>query len=120
MESYLTSVLGQKELIRSKLENPLGVADRVIADTLVNLERRTDALEADVRILEMIDENMNVFKKDIERDVQYYRQHVKLLVTQVRDGQLINNQTDDHVSTNSNYHNDDCILSISTYTSLSA
>ena len=91
LESYLTSMLGQKELIRSKLENPLGVADRVIADTLVNLERRTDILEADVRILEMIEENMNVFKKDIERDVQYYRQHVKLLVTQVHDGQQYNN-----------------------------
>ena len=31
----------------------------------------------------MIDDNMAVFKTDIERDVLYYRQHVKLLVAQI-------------------------------------
>ena len=83
LETYLTNVLGQKALIQSKLENPLGVADRVIGETLASLEHRVGVLEADLRVLEMIDDNMGVFKKDIERDVLYYRQHVKLLVSQI-------------------------------------
>ena len=53
LEQYLSNVLGQKELIRSKLENPLGVADRVIADTVVSLDARLAGLDADLRVLGM-------------------------------------------------------------------
>ena len=51
LEQYLSNVLGQKELIRSKLENPLGVADRVIADTVASLDQRLVGLDADLRVL---------------------------------------------------------------------
>jgi IS1 family transposase len=40
-------------------------------------------LDADVKVLEMIEENMVAFRKDIERDVTFYRQHVTMLLNQM-------------------------------------
>ena len=37
IEKYLRDLLGQEELIRGKLENVLGVADRIVADGLLRL-----------------------------------------------------------------------------------
>ena len=38
-------ISGREELIKSKLENPLVVADRVINDAVVQLEARSVVLE---------------------------------------------------------------------------
>lgn len=61
LERYLLKVLGKDEIIHNKLLNPLNVADRVIRacdETIVN---RKNMLDGDNRVLEFIDENMDVF-----------------------------------------------------------
>lgn len=84
VEEHLKEVLGHDELIRSKLENPLTVADRVIADALHVLEKRRDVLHGDKRVLEMIDESMELFKADLIRDATYHKRNVENVLLQMR------------------------------------
>jgi hypothetical protein len=85
LEKYLMSVLGQEQLIKSKLKNPLGVADRIITDSITNLENRQHVLEGDFRVLEMIEENMVAYKNDMEREIKLFRINIKTLLQQVSD-----------------------------------
>lgn len=85
IEDYFRAELGKESLIKNKLENPLVVADRIIADALVVLEKRSAILESDLRVVEMIDENMAAFDEDLERDVRYYRQHIQSVLQRVVD-----------------------------------
>eukprot|EP01041_Mallomonas_annulata_P004479 gene4479-8914_t len=72
LEKHLQNLLGQDELILGKLENVVGVADRMTADVLTKLEERKHLLESDVKILELIDDTMNLFTNDLQRDIQNY------------------------------------------------
>lgn len=85
LEKYLMSVLGQEQLIKSKLKNPLGVADRIISDSIANLESRQHVLEGDFRVLEMIEDNMIAYKSDMEREIKLFRINIKTLLQQVSD-----------------------------------
>jgi DNA-directed RNA polymerase beta subunit len=83
VEDYFGKVLGAEELIKSKLENPLLVADRVIVSALSTLQERQATLEADERTIDMIDETMLVYNNDLERDLRYYKEHIQKLFTQL-------------------------------------
>ena len=83
LEKYLMSVLNQEDIIKCKLKNPLGVADRIISDSLISLDIRKKSLESDFRILEMIEENMEIYKFDIEREIALFRANVKELFSQI-------------------------------------
>jgi hypothetical protein len=61
LERYLLKVLGREEIIHNKLLNPLNIADRVIRACDETLHERKNMLEGDNRVLEFIDENMEVF-----------------------------------------------------------
>ena len=85
LESYLQSVLGSilcmchsfnyslihcfihsqgsEELIRTKLENILQVSNTIIADCLHSISTRGEALQSDIRGLEMVQETMNQFNQ---------------------------------------------------------
>lgn len=83
VEEYLKSVLGQDDLIKQKLENPLVVSDRLLTDAVKLLEQRSIIIESDLRILEMIDENMVIFMKDMDRDLRYFKQHIETITQQM-------------------------------------
>lgn len=61
LERYLLKVLGKEEIIHNKLLNPLNIADRVIQTCDETLLARKHMLDGDNRVLEFIDENMDVF-----------------------------------------------------------
>ena len=61
LERYLLKVLGKREIIQNKLLNPLNVADRIIKSCEETLYNRKHMLDGDNRVLEFIDENMEVF-----------------------------------------------------------
>ncbi len=84
LESYLQSVLGSiiyiyiyllllhplifpatgsEELIRTKLDNILQVSNTIIADCLSSISTRGEALQSDIRGLEMVQETMNQFNQ---------------------------------------------------------
>lgn len=82
-EKYLTSVLGQDQLIQCKLNNPLGVADRIITTSINETEKRKNILEGDFRILEMIEENFGAHKKDMDSELNLLRSNIKNLLMQM-------------------------------------
>ena len=82
VENHMRGVLGRQDLVTSKLEGPLGVADRIIAECLQIVHERSAALDSDRRTLEMIDESMGVFASDLRRDVKYFRQSAEALLLQ--------------------------------------
>jgi hypothetical protein len=83
-ETHLRNVLSADALIRRKLETPLYVADRVTSTAMGHLEERLDVLEADLKVLELIDENMLLFQEDLKRDVTHYRSRIGDIVDRVR------------------------------------
>mmetsp|Transcript_6393 Transcript_6393/g.10471 ORF Transcript_6393/g.10471 Transcript_6393/m.10471 type:complete len:648 (-) Transcript_6393:175-2118(-) len=76
LERYLLKVLGKEEIIRNKLLNPLNVADRVIRACEETLHDRKSMLDGDNRVLEFIDENMEVFMDDMDRDTKFFQQQL--------------------------------------------
>ena len=72
VKKYLQSVLSAEDLIKNKLENVLNVADRVTADMFVRLEERRIMLETDVQVLELINENMDLFSKCVQYSTVQY------------------------------------------------
>jgi tRNA U34 5-carboxymethylaminomethyl modifying GTPase MnmE/TrmE len=61
LERYLLKVLGKEEIIHNKLLNPLNIADRVIQACDETIHARKHMLDGDNRVLEFINENMEVF-----------------------------------------------------------
>ena len=82
LQNYMRGVLSREDLVQSKLATPLGVADRLVVDSLLTVAQRATALESDQRVLEMIDQNQVAFEAEILRDVKYLRQSVSSLVLQ--------------------------------------
>jgi len=63
LTDYLEEVLGQTERFRLKLENPLGVAERVIADADAEISARRTVLERDSMTLEAIGAEIDAFEE---------------------------------------------------------
>ena len=83
LEKYLMGVLNQEDIIKCKLKNPLSVADRIISDSLNSLDIRKKSLEGDIRILEMIEENMIVYSADVDREINLFLKNIKILLYQI-------------------------------------
>ena len=66
-----------RSIIKCKLKNPLSVADRIISDSLNSLDIRKKSLEGDIRILEMIEENMIVYSADVDREINLFLKNIK-------------------------------------------
>ena len=81
LEQHLRAVLGSETLVSSKLGNPLGVCDRLVSTELQALAARQEALIADVRTVELIEENMEAFASDVQRDVTYVQNQLKMLIS---------------------------------------
>ena len=104
LERYLLKVLGKEEIIHNKLLNPLNIADRVIRACDDTINDRKHMLDGDIRVLEFIDENMEVFMEgncyhlfyfvsvatthphftfcfaaDMERDVKFFQQQLSVV-----------------------------------------
>ena len=84
LERYLMSVLGQEDLIKDKLRNPLGISERIITDSINSLQIRKSAIEGDFRILEMIEENMAIYVEELEREINVLLQQIQLLLNQMK------------------------------------
>ena len=83
LENYLKAELGRNELIRNKLQNPLMLADRILADALGTVRSRLISLESDSRVLSTI-ESINVqFNNELDRDLEIYRGRGKSIIEQI-------------------------------------
>ncbi|MCB9161896.1 MAG: dynamin family protein [Caldilineaceae bacterium] len=76
LEDYVLETLDARARLLLKLQNPLGVADRLIAGYEQVIRNRQDVLQGDFRTLDTIDENLQAYQDDMRRDFAYHRNSV--------------------------------------------
>ena len=83
-EEFLRQILSTDSLVESKLTNPLLTSDRLVHEALQRMSERREMLDADKCVLDMIEDHMNLFKADCNRDTTHYRQRVSDIVERLR------------------------------------
>ncbi len=70
IESYITDTLDEEERIRLKLLNPLGVASSLTTKYRSVAESRMELLLDDLKTIENIDGQIELYRSDLQRDFQ--------------------------------------------------
>src|SRR5690606_34792324 len=76
LERYILTTLDAGQRIQLKLENPLGVAERLIARYGEVIAARQDVLKGDFLTLDIIEEQLAAYESDMHRDFKYQRSRV--------------------------------------------
>lgn len=76
LESYILRTLDERERLRLKLANPLGVAQRLAERYLRLAERRQVLLREDVATVRTIEAQLAAYEADMRRDFKYRLSHV--------------------------------------------
>lgn len=71
LERYIVATLDEKERIRLKLLNPLGVGAHLVDKYMVIIDERLDLLKDDFSSIEDIERQLAVYKEDMTRDFRY-------------------------------------------------
>jgi small GTP-binding protein len=71
LERHLTSTLDEKERLRLKLKNPLGVGSRLAEGQATLVDARLDLLREDVETVESIDRQLELYREDLARDFRF-------------------------------------------------
>ncbi|MGC9332867.1 MAG: dynamin family protein, partial [Anaerolineae bacterium] len=71
VETYILKTLDENSRIRLKLRNPLGVGERLVADYLALAEGRLELLGEDVKAIENIETQLEIYRADMEKDFRY-------------------------------------------------
>lgn len=82
-ETYLRSSLAQETLIKSKLHGPLLIADKITQQSMQELEQRERRLESDEMLLKMVEENMELYKTDMQKDILVYQMRIDKVFTDI-------------------------------------
>ncbi|WP_298981949.1 dynamin family protein [Caldilinea sp.] len=76
LEQYIRSSLDAGERLRLKLENPLGVAERLCNQYQGVIENRRAVLKDDFAALDRIETQLEAHEADMRRDFKYHLSHV--------------------------------------------
>ena len=76
LEGYILRTLDQRERLRLKLSNPLGVAQRLTERYLTVAENRRNLLHDDVATVRAIDAQLTAYEADMRRNFKYHLSHV--------------------------------------------
>jgi len=68
LENYVSATLDEKERLRLKLLNPLGVGGRLLEKHLQVTESRLNLLKEDFATLDSIDRQLDLYREDLSRD----------------------------------------------------
>ncbi len=68
LEQYIQTKLDEKERVRLKLLNPIGVAIRLVAKYLSSIQTRLDLLGDDLAALRGIEDQLAVYAEDMKRE----------------------------------------------------
>jgi small GTP-binding protein len=71
LEHYIATTLDQKERLRLKLLNPLGIGARLIRTTRATISDRSDVLAADLRTIEDIEAQLEIYRGDLAREFEF-------------------------------------------------
>ncbi len=81
VERYIIDTLDEETRIRLKLLSPLGVAERLTTTYLEAVETRLGVLHDDFVTLDNIDNQLKVFRDDLNHDVTYHLDGIDQLLT---------------------------------------
>lgn len=76
LESYILESLDDQEKLRLKLENPMGIANRLLDQYEGTLEQRHELLSDDFQTVDVIDEQLGAYEADMRQDFKYHKSHV--------------------------------------------
>jgi small GTP-binding protein len=76
LESYILHTLDERERIRLKLANPLGVAQKLTGYYLELAQDRLALLRDDVTTIQTIETQLAAYEADLRRDFKYHLSHV--------------------------------------------
>ncbi|MFV9507817.1 MAG: dynamin family protein [Oscillochloridaceae bacterium umkhey_bin13] len=72
VEHYILDTLDEEARVRLKLLSPLGVARRLTTKYLGLTELRLETLREDLLTMENVEQQLTLFKADLNHDAQYY------------------------------------------------
>ncbi|MHB8598631.1 MAG: dynamin family protein [Ktedonobacteraceae bacterium] len=84
LEAYLFRTLDEAERIRLKLLSPLGVMQRLLAQTQESVERRAVLLAEDARTVGAIDEQLRLYREDMEENFTHRLGEIENIVLDMR------------------------------------
>ncbi|MEZ4833611.1 MAG: dynamin family protein [Caldilineaceae bacterium] len=76
LEDFILHTLDSTERVRLKLENPLGVAGKLVEKYQDVIDERQSLLRGDFQTLDTIEEQLDVYQTDMRRDFQYQSSRV--------------------------------------------
>ncbi|HUE85751.1 MAG TPA: dynamin family protein [Vicinamibacterales bacterium] len=71
LERYISSTLDEKERVRLKLLNPIGIGLRLVQTSRATIGDRTEVLRADLQTIEDIERQLDVYRTDLSREFEF-------------------------------------------------
>lgn len=71
VETYVLTTLDEKSRLRLKLQNPLGVGERLAGRYLDTARGRLGLLDRDLGAIDNIESQLDLYRKDMQRDFRY-------------------------------------------------
>jgi len=71
LETYILKTLDEKSRVQLKLQNPLGVGERLTGRYLDLAHGRLDLLIKDVAAIDNIESQLGIYRQDMQRDFRY-------------------------------------------------
>ncbi len=84
LESYLFRTLDEAERVRLKLLSPLGVMHRLLVQTRDSVEQRANLLAEDARTVNTIDEQLGLYREDMENNFVHRLGEIENIVLAMR------------------------------------
>jgi small GTP-binding protein len=84
LEEYLFHTLDEAERVRLKLLSPLGVMQRLLVETERSVERRASLLAEDARTVSTIEEQLHLYREDMERNFTHRLSQIENIVLEMR------------------------------------
>jgi small GTP-binding protein len=77
LETFILHTLDERERLRLKLANPLGVASRMAGQYLAVAQHRRELLREDVSTLETIETQLRSYEADMRQEFRYHLSHIE-------------------------------------------
>ncbi len=71
VETYIHTTLDEKSRVKLKLQNPLGVGERLATSYLGLAQGRLDLLSEDLKAIENIERQLEIYRSDMHNDFRY-------------------------------------------------
>jgi small GTP-binding protein len=82
VERFILETLDEQERVRLKLLSPLGVAQHLTDKYLKVVEGRLDTIQEDVKTIENIDRQLDLFRDDLTDDFRYHLTEVEHVLSE--------------------------------------